>query len=162
MTIRPIGRDDADAVAPLTAGFRVALKGYKGVAARPDIAAGREELLEYLDAGWPVYMAEEGGQAVGYLVCRVEEPCVWVESVYVAEEHRRQGCATALLRQAEALAASYGEETLYFFVHPNNHGMIAFLRGHGYTALNLIEVRKPYRNERLAETIRVGEHEFDY
>lgn len=36
----------------------------------------------------------------------------------------------------EALAASYGEKTLYFNVHPNNHGMIGFLRRHGYTVLN--------------------------
>ena len=61
----------------------------------------------------------------------------------------------------EALAASYGEETLYFNVHPNNHGMIGFLRRHGYTVLNLVEIRRPYRDECLSETIRVGEHSFN-
>lgn len=162
MEIKRLGRDDARLVAPLTAEFRVALKGYKGIVAAPDEAAGYEELLEYLDAGWPVYAAMEQGSCAGYLVCRVEEPCVWVESVFVREAYRRRGIATALLREAEALAASYGEDTLYFYVHPNNEGMIAFLRGHGYTVLNLIEIRKPYGGEHPSETIRVGENDFDY
>ena len=120
--------------------FQVTLKGYKGIAAQPDEAAGRDELLEYLGAGYPVYAAVEGERCLGYLVCRVEEPCVWVES----------------------LAASYGEETLYFNVHPNHHGMMAFLRRHGDTVLNLVEIRRPYRSEQLSATIWVGEYEFDY
>ena len=40
--------------------------------------------------------------------------------------------------------------------------MIAFLRRHGYTVLNLIEIRKPWLGETLTQTIRVGDHEFDY
>ena len=40
--------------------------------------------------------------------------------------------------------------------------MIAFLRKRGYTVLNLIEIRKPYQGEKLAQVIQVGEHEFDY
>ena len=162
MEVRRLGRDEAGLAAPLAASFRVTLKGYKGLAALPDEAAGCEELLEYLDAGWPVYIAMEQGMCAGYLVCRVEAPCVWVESVFVREAYRRQGIATALLREAEALAKSYGEETLYFYVHPNNEGMIAFLRGHGYTVLNLIEIRRPYAGERPSATIRVGENDFDY
>lgn len=40
--------------------------------------------------------------------------------------------------------------------------MIEFLRKHGYTVLNLIEIRKPYQDETLTQTITVGEYEFDY
>jgi len=28
--------------------------------------------------------------------------------------------------------------------------------------LNLIEIRKPYKDEKLTQTIAVGKHEFDY
>ena len=49
----------------------------------------------------------------------------------------------------------------YFFVI-KVHRMINFLRKRGYTVLNLIEIRKPYEGENLTQTIRVGEHEFDY
>ena len=58
--------------------------------------------------------------------------------------------------------AEYGEETVYNYVHPNNHRMIGFLRKRGYTVLNLVEIRKPYQGEKLTQTITVGEHEFDY
>ena len=60
------------------------------------------------------------------------------------------------------IPASYGNDTVYNYVHPNNHRMIEFLRKRGYTVLNLIEIRKPYQNEKLTQTITVGEHEFDY
>jgi len=40
--------------------------------------------------------------------------------------------------------------------------MIAFLRRHGYTVLNLIEIRKPYPDEKLLQKIDVGENTFDY
>lgn len=39
--------------------------------------------------------------------------------------------------------------------------MIEFLRKRGYTVLNLIEIRKPYKDEKLTQTIMAGEHEFD-
>ena len=149
-------------VAPLVANFRVALKSYKGIQARPNVEAGVDELLEYLEAGFPIYAATVKGHFVGYMVCRVDEPCVWVESIYVDEAYRHHHIASKLLAHAETLAHSYGEDTLYFYVHPNNHRMISFLRKHGYTVLNLIEIRKPYPGEKLTQEIQVGDHLFDY
>lgn len=98
----------------------------------------------------------------GYVVCRVDDGVVWVESIFVKEAYRRHGVAAALHSKAEEVAASYGDDTVYNYVHPNNHRMIAFLRKRGYTVLNLIEIRKPYSGEKLTQTIAVGEHEFDY
>ena len=149
-------------LAPLIAQFCVTLKGFKGVAAVPDEAAAAAELREYFDAGFPVYAARLGETVCGCMVCRVEEPCVWVESLYVLPEFRRRGAASALFRRAETFAASLGEDTVYNCVHPNNDGVIAFLRSMGYSVLNLIEVRKPYAGETLTTEIKVGEHTFDY
>lgn len=151
-----------DALAELVALFRVELRGYKGIVSKPNVEAGREELEEYLSTAFPVYAAIVDGEYAGYVVCRVDDGVVWVESIFVKEEYRRHGIATALHGKAEELAASYGEETVYNYVHPNNHRMIEFLRKRGYTVLNLIEIRKPYENEKLTQTIAVGEHEFDY
>jgi len=117
---------------------------------------------EYLAAGFPVFAAIVNGEYAGYVVCRVEGEIVWVESIFVQEEYRRRGVASALHRKAEEIAASFGDDTVYNYVHPNNHRMIAFLRKRGYTVLNLIEIRKPYKGEMLTQTISVGEHEFDY
>ena len=151
-----------DNLAQMVALFRVELRSYKGIVSKPNVDAGREEMEEYLSAGFPVFAAMVDGRYAGYIVCRIDNEVVWVESIFVKEEYRRQGVASALHNKAEEIAASYGEETVYNYVHPNNHRMIAFLRSRGYTVLNLIEIRKSYRNEKLTQTIRVGEHEFDY
>lgn len=162
MTIEPLTAEKLDQAAGLTADFRVTLKSYKGISASPDIAAGKAELQEYLDAGFPMFCAVERGEPLGYLACRVEEPCVWVESIYVRPERRGKGVGSALFAKAEELAASYGEETVFNYVHPNNHGMIAFLKSRGYNVLNLVEIRRPYAGEQPGGEIQVGEHTFAY
>ena len=154
--------EDLDRAAPLAAAFRVALRSYRGVSSKPNVDAAREELSEYLAAGWPMFAAEEGDVLAGYMVCRIEEPCVWVESLFVDEAHRRRRVASRLFEKAEALARERGEDTVYNYVHPNNDGMIAFLRARGYTVLNLIEIRKPWAGEALTRKIRVERNEFDY
>lgn len=151
-----------DALARMVALFRVELRAYKGIVSNPNVEAGREEMEEYLAAKFPVFAAVVDGEYAGYAVCRVDSGVVWVESLFVREEYRRCGVASALHNKAEEIAASYGGDTVYNYVHPNNHRMISFLRKRGYTVLNLIEIRKPYQGEKLTQVIRVGEHEFDY
>ena len=151
-----------DDLAEMVASFRVELRSYKGIVSRTNVDAGREEMEEYLVAGFPVFVAMVDGQYAGYVVCRVDSEVVWVESIFVKEEYRRHGVASALHSKAEEIAASYGEETVYNYVHPNNHRMIEFLRKRGYTVLNLIEIRKPYKGEQFTQTISVGNHYFNY
>ena len=151
-----------DNLAQMVALFRVELRSYKGITSTPNIEAGREEMDEYISSGFPVFAALVDGQYAGYMVCRVDSEVVWVESIFVREEYRRKGTASALHKKAEEIAASYGEDTVYNYVHPNNQGMIEFLRKRGYTVLNLIEIRKPYKGENLSQIIQVGEHKFDY
>lgn len=151
-----------DALVQMAALFRVELRSYKGIVSKPNIEAGREELAEYLVAKYPVFVAVVNGEYAGYVVCRIDHNVVWVESIFVQEEFRRRGVASALHRKAEEIAASYGNDTAYNYVHPNNHRMISFLRKRGYTVLNLIEIRKPHEGENLTQVIPVGEHEFDY
>ena len=160
--IERVAKTELPSLAPLAAAFRVTLKSFKGIAAEADEAAAAEELREYFDAGWPIFAARLDEVLCGYLVCRVEVPCVWVESLYVLPAYRRRGVASALFQKAEELAASYGEVTVYNCVHPNNDGVIAFLRSRGYTVLNLIELRKPYAGETLTTQIPVGSNRFDY
>lgn len=162
MNLIQIEKNDADRLAPLAADFRKALNGYRGVVSQPQVEAAKEELIEFLNAGFPIFAAEDGGELVGYMVCRIDAPCLWVEHLFVREDRRRRGAASLLFDKAEALAASMGEDTVFNFVHPNNLGMIAFLRSKGYTVLNMIEIRKPYPGETLTATIPVGDEVFDY
>ena len=78
-----VTKEQIPKIAPLIADFRVALKSYKGIRAVPNRSAAAEEAAEYLDADFPIYAAVEETHFVGYLVCRVEKPCVWVESIYM-------------------------------------------------------------------------------
>ncbi len=162
MELIKVSVKDADKVAPLVAAFRVQLNSYKGIRSLPNVEAGKEEILDFLHSGFPVFAAADNGAMVGYIVCRVDAPCLWVEHIFVQEDHRRKGIATLLFHQAEEIAASMGENTVYNFVHPNNEGMIRFLRSKGYTVLNMIEIRKPYEGEKLSTTVHVEKEAFDY
>lgn len=162
MKLIALNRENAAQAAPLVAAFRVELRSYKGIVSKPDFRAGQTELLEYLDAGFPAFAAVENGVFAGYVVCRVDGGTVWVESLYVRDEYRRRRIASTLFEKAEEIAVSYGGDTLFNYVHPNNQGVILFLRRHGYTVLNLFELRKPWRDEKLSAKIRVGENEFNY
>lgn len=162
MNIIKIDKQSADKIASLIADFRVTLRSYKGIESQPDIEAGKEEILDFLESGHPVYAAEDKGVLAGYIVCRIDDPCLWVEQIYVQSEYRRKGVATLLFEKAEEIAGTMGEDTVYNYVHPNNDGMIQFLRSKGYTVLNLIEIRKPYKDENLTTTIDVSKNTFDY
>lgn len=52
----------------------------------------------------------------------------WAEPIFVKEKYRRHGVATALRVKAEEITTSCGDDTVYKYVHPNNHHMIEFLR----------------------------------
>lgn len=162
MKIIKIDNQLVDEVAPLVADFRVTLRSYKGIESQPNIEAGKEEILDFLKSGYPIFAVEDEDVLAGYIVCRIEEPCLWVEHIYVLNEYRRKGVATLLFEKAEEIARNMGGDTVFNYVHPNNDGMIQFLRSKGYTVLNLIEIRKPYKEEKLTTTIHVSKNIFDY
>lgn len=162
MELRKVETKDAERLAPLVAAFRVQLKSYKSIKSQPNVQAAKEEIIDFMKAGFPVYAVEDNDAFVGYIVCRIDEPCLWVEHIFVREDYRRKGVATMLFSKAEEIAMSMGEDTVYNFVHPNNDNMIQFLRSKGYTVLNMIEIRKPYKGEQPETTIHVEKEAFDY
>lgn len=162
LSILQISEKDVEETAPLVADFRVELNSYKGIKAQPDIQEGKEDLLYFLKAQYPVFIAKEDKKVVGYLACRIEDEVLWVEHLFVSCDYRRKGIASLLFQKAEEIAQSMGQETVFNYVHPNNDKMIEFLRSKGYTVLNLIEIRKPYKEEKNSTTIKVDKHTFDY
>lgn len=162
MKIRNALPQDGSLIVPLLAAFRQELCALRNPSAEPDPAAALAEWQELVEQQAPVFVCMDQGRCLGYLVCRLEEPVVWVEALYCLPDARRQGVATALFRQAESLAASYGESTLYNYIHPNNDKVIAFLDKMGYRVLNLLEVRRPYPGEPPRGALPVGDHMFEY
>lgn len=163
MNVRPVRPDDKDALVPLIAQFRVTLAQFRGKNPAIDLEVAGAELAEYLRKDFPVFVAEDdNGKLVGYLVCRVVEAVVWAESLFVLPNARRRGVGSALYQQAEQLVQQLGGDTVYNWVHPNNDGIISFLRKRGCSVLNLIEIRRPRPGEQPSQQINVGRHIFDY
>lgn len=162
MKIRSVQAGDEPQLIRLIAEFRVSLAELRGRARPVDLDAAREELAEYTGKGFPIYVAEDEPAAlVGYLVCRVDGDVVWAEALYTAPEHRRRGIGSALFAEAERLAQALGSDFPYNWVDPNNEKIIRFLQKRGYNVLNLVELRRPYPGEQLAQKINLGSHEFD-
>ena len=162
MKIEKLSFDKIDDAAPLVSDFRATLRAFKGEVIEYAIEDAKEELHDFLDKNYPVFIALEDEKCVGYLACRIDEPCVWVEHIFVHRDYRRKHIASALFEKAEEAAAEYGQETVYNCIHPNNDGIIAFLKSRGYNVLNLIEIRKPYTGEKPTTKINVGGNDFDY
>ena len=157
-----IDKDNVYSLAYLTADFRKALSSLKGIKSETDVDEAVEELRYYLSKGYPIYAVSDNGRYIGYIVCRIEDDVVWLESIYVKPEYRRKGVGRMLFDKAEAIAKEHGNPTLYQYVHPNNDAMILFLSHMGYDVLNLIEIRKAYPEEENDTTYTIGEHTYRY
>ncbi len=163
MNIRLATPKDEKEISILISLFRAELKRLKGTESAPDIERAKVDFREYVSAKYPIFVAEDGeGKVNAYLVCKIIDDVVWVESLFVSEQERRKGIATSLYHEAEKLAQELGALTLYNWVHPNNDKMISFLSRLGYDVLNLIEVRKKLNNEVTTGTVKVGDHKYNY
>lgn len=162
MIIRLAKRNDENKISKLIAQFRVELKSFKGIKSGINIGLAKEEFREYIDANYPIYVAENNNRLLGYLVCRVENNLVWVESLFVLNNFRRKGIASKLYKEAEEISKTLGGETVFNYVHPNNDKIIKFLAKMGYDVLNLIEIRKPWKDEILNKEIRILDNLYRY
>ena len=163
INIRPMSDSDRDMLVPLLAHFRVTMSRFHGRALPTNFAEADRELLGYEGPGFRIFIGEnEEELPIAFLVCRIDKDVVWAETLFVLPDYRRQGVGSALFKQAQLLAGELGGETVYNWVHPNNERMIAFLRRHGYQVLNMIEIRKPTKNDGDMSRIKVGLNSFDY
>ena len=71
MNLRLANIDDEEKIACLIAQFRVDLKQLKGIKSTPHIEQAKEEFKEYIEAKYPIFVAEENNkELLGYLVCQ--------------------------------------------------------------------------------------------
>lgn len=161
--IRPMEGYDRDLLVPLVAHFRVTMSRFQGRAEPTDFSAADKELHSYLEPEYRIFIAEnEDDIPIAYLVCHIEEGKIWLESMFVLPDYRRQGVGSALFIRAEQLAEELGFESLHNCVHPNNERMIAFLRKQNYQVLNMIEIRKAKSEESGLPRMKVGLNSFQY
>ncbi|EQB87752.1 ribosomal protein S18 acetylase RimI-like enzyme [Clostridium punense] len=163
MIIRLAKINDEEKISWLIAQFRVELKQFKGIVSTLKIDQAKEEFKEYINAKYPIFVAEnDDKELLGYLVCRIDGGAVWAEYLFVSDSARRNGIASKLYKEAEKIAIELGSDTVFNWVHPNNDKIITFLSKMGYDVLNLIEIRKPWKNEILTQKICIGNHEYNY
>ena len=162
MIIRLAKIEDEEKISELIAQFRVELKQLKGITSIPKIHQAKEEFREYMEAKYPIFVADDNNELLGYIVCKIEGNVVWAESIFVSNSVRRKGIASKLYKEAENIAEKLGGTTVFNWVHPNNDKMIKFLSKMGYNVLNLIEIRKSWEHETLTQKISVGNHQYNY
>lgn len=163
MIVRLASSEDEEKLSRLIAQFRIELKQLKGINLDINIKQARQELAEYMEAKFPIFVAENNNKRLlGYLICRIDEDIVWAESLFTSYDSRRKGIGSKLYEKAEEMAKKLGGDTVYNWVHPNNDKIIPFLIKRGYNVLNLIEIRKKSENESLTQKINVGKYKYNY
>ncbi|MCK4847868.1 MAG: GNAT family N-acetyltransferase [Candidatus Heimdallarchaeota archaeon] len=154
---------DSNQLTDLIADFRITLAKFRGVKSERNIDQAKKELIDYTRLNYHIFVAKiNRSEIAGYIVCKIEKEVVWAESMYVKTKHRRKGIASALYSEVEKISIGFGNDTLYNWIHPNNVEIISFLRNRGYSVLNLIEIRKVRKKEKVTGKICVGKYEFDY
>jgi len=104
-----------------------------GVIVRDD----RSQLAKYFHNGAGVWLARDGGAAVGCVVLRplpaMPDACE-VKRLYVKPSHRRLGIAELLMNSLEAYAASYGYTSIYLDSKDDLDAALEFYTRRGYVA----------------------------
>ena len=157
-----INEDNIYGLVYLVVEFRKYLAKLKNNTSDYDVDDALEELKDYVKYDYPIFAVTDKGKNVAYAVCRIHENVVWLESLYVMKQYRNKGIGKMLLEKSEEIAREYKNDTLYFYVHPNNDLMLNFLNSNGYNVLNLIEIRKKYPEEVTSTTYTIGNHEYKY
>jgi GNAT superfamily N-acetyltransferase len=123
---------------------------------RTDVAGGEESLVAAWDkvreTGGHALVAELEGHVVGHMfmifhnepvfVREELRPVAYVTDLFVREAARGRGIATALMAQAERLAAEGGVRRLMLGVLAGNHAAEALYARLGFTA-HAYELEKP-------------------
>ena len=162
ITIRRYKPEDNNELAKLISLFRKELRELKDIKSKASIKEGKEDIEDFIRLNYPIFVAIDDEKPVGYVVIRIDNGCCWTEQIYVDKKHRRKGIATKLFKKAENHSKKHYGETLYNYIHPNNEKIINFLAKQGYDVLNLIEIRKAYKNENPKQTIEVNKHNYRY
>ncbi|MDI3503850.1 MAG: hypothetical protein PWP64_786 [Candidatus Cloacimonadota bacterium] len=153
---------DRSALMPMIKAFRKELALLKNRALELSDEDAAQELADFLRAGFKLQLAFYNNACAGFLAMHTMDEVWWVDTLFVKPEFRRKGIAKALIEKAEQELAEAGPDSLFFWVHPNNAPMLSFLKSCGYDVLNLVEVRKAWKNEKFSRAYHFDEQSLNY
>jgi len=121
----------------------------------PDMA--RETLEEWLMPPNKLYFVVRGGQAAGCLRLGFRGGNVaWIEDIFVDENLRGQGIASAAIAAAEDIArARPGYTAMHMEVVPRNESAMRLYHKLGYDSLSLITLRKNFDDSKKEKTVNL-------
>lgn len=155
--VRPAGESDLDALVDLLEA--VAAEGrWIGAEAPVDREMAREWMRVGL-AGHETarrFVAEAAGDVVGQVKTDVAPYGVADLSMWVAEEWRRRGVGTALVRTAVDWAGRMGAHKIALQVWPHNHAALALYRKFGFVEEGLLRRHYPRRSGELWDVVVMG------
>ena len=112
----------------------------------------REGIAKYLRRNpTTCFVAEQGEKIVGVILSGHDGRRGLIHHLAVAEDCRRQGIATELLRHAEDSLKAEGINKIALFVFHRNEAGNAFWEKQGYTRREDLA----YRNKALVEMVRI-------
>ena len=123
----------------------------------PDTAFSRSTFLYYMSSrSSRVYLLELDNELAGYVVFTLRgSPCsVYVDSIAVKPEHRRQGLGRRMMDKVVAAARRHGAERVHLHVRTSNRCALEFYRSLGFGETDTAE--DYYRN---GEDARVMERD---
>lgn len=89
--------------------------------------------------GGRIFVARQDGIALGFILARLietniynDDPVLYIEALYVDQQHRRQGVGHALLTSAARLASDSGAVEVYSVPIPGSRGVQRFLARMGF------------------------------
>jgi ribosomal protein S18 acetylase RimI-like enzyme len=122
----------------------------------PAIAYSRRELRNYLRfPGADCVIAEADSKIIGFCLTAHENEWGYIITMDVLAEHRRQGFATALLREAERRLAADGVREVALETATDNETAIAFWQKHGYRSVGVREGYYPGGRDAFSMTKRL-------
>ncbi|WMW23810.1 GNAT family N-acetyltransferase [Methanolobus sediminis] len=140
INIRPFREEDNDALLNIEKLCPQGNEEYAMVIDKgPDITA-RYELYD----NWEIRVAEKDATAVGWIGWTIkqgtDEPYLYIAEVMVHPDHRRQGIAVELVREAERAAAEVKASHIYSYVYEPNEAFMNLFDKMGYMREKNIQV----------------------
>lgn len=120
-----------------------------------DEANAREDIIAWTAEAHDLFVIMKSGQPVGFLHLNMRGSTVcWIEDIFIAEEYRRQGIASAAIGLAENLLKERGVKGVSMDVVPDNLPALRLYHRLGYDRLSIITIRKDFDT---FETLRTEE-----
>lgn len=125
--------------------------------AETDEVNAREDIAEWTKVDHDLFVIMKAGEPAGFLHLHMRGATVcWIEDVFVREDMRRQGIASAAIAQAETILKARGVKGVSMDVVPDNLPALRLYHRLGYDRLSIVTVRKDFDEFETARTEQIA------